>query len=143
MILFFVFLKKFKLKETPMGVKNGTVFLKSFVNGGMIFGSLFALFLVGTCFIAIGIFISSITENQFATIVLTIASLLVFMLLGSLNNMIKNEAVRRVLDCFSLYSRFSAFTYGIFDYMALVYYLLLAGLFLFLTARVYKARRSN
>lgn len=113
------------------------------VNGGMIFGSYFALFLVGVCFIAIGIFVSSITENQFATIVLTISSLLVFMLLGSVNNLVKSESARRVLSCFSLYSRFSAFTYGIFDYMALVYYLLLAGLFIFFTARVYNARRSN
>lgn len=44
-ILFFVFLKKFKLKETPMGVKNGTVFLKSFVNGGMILFILMSAFL--------------------------------------------------------------------------------------------------
>lgn len=44
-ILFFVFLKKFKLKETPMGVNNGTVFLKSFVNGGMILFILMSAFL--------------------------------------------------------------------------------------------------
>ena len=44
-ILFFVFLKKFKLNETPMGVKNKTVFLKSFVNGGMILFVLMSLFL--------------------------------------------------------------------------------------------------
>lgn len=44
-ILFFVFLKKFKLKETPMGVKNKTVFLKSFVNGGMILFILMSAFL--------------------------------------------------------------------------------------------------
>ena len=44
-ILFFVFLKKFKLKETPMGVKNGTVFLKSFVNGGIILFILMSAFL--------------------------------------------------------------------------------------------------
>ena len=44
-ILFFVFHKKFKLKETPMGVKNETVFLKSFVNGGMILFILMSAFL--------------------------------------------------------------------------------------------------
>ncbi len=44
-ILFFIFLKKFKLNETPMGVKNKTVFLKSFVNGGMILFVLMSLFL--------------------------------------------------------------------------------------------------
>lgn len=113
------------------------------VNGGMIFGSYIALFLVGAAFIAIGIFVSSITENQFATLVLTIAVLLSFMLLSSINNLVKNEAIRRILSCFSIYSRFTSFTYGIFDYTALLYYVMLTGLFIFLTARVYKARRNN
>ena len=113
------------------------------INAGMIFGSYIALFLVGVAFIAIGTYISSITENQFATLVLTIAALLSFMLLSSINNLVENEAVRRLLSCFSIYSRFTSFTYGIFDYTALLYYLMLAGLFIFLTARVFKARRAN
>ncbi len=113
------------------------------INGGMIFGSYIALFLVGAAFIAIGIFVSSLTENQFATLVLTIVALLSFMLLSSVNNLVKNEAVRRILSCFSIYSRFTSFTYGIFDYTALIYYLMLTGLFIFLTARVYKARRDS
>ena len=113
------------------------------INGGMIFGSYVALFLVGAAFIAIGIFVSSLTENQFATLVLTIATLLGFMLLSSVNNLVENEAVRRILSCFSIYSRFESFTHGIFDYTALIYYLMLTGLFIFLTARVYKSRRDN
>ena len=77
-----------------------TITDKMNINGGMIFGSYVALFLVGAAFIAIGIFVSSLTENQFATLVLTIATLLGFMLLSSVNNLVENEAVRRILSCF-------------------------------------------
>lgn len=113
------------------------------INGAIIFGNFFALFLLGAAFIAIGVFVSSLTENQFASIVITIAALLVFMLLGSVNNFIENESVRRILSCFSIYSRFLSFTHGIFDYTALIYYIMLTGLFVFMTTRVYSARRSN
>lgn len=113
------------------------------INGGIIFGNYFALFLLGAAFIAIGIFVSSLTENQFASIVITISALLVFMLLGSVNAYVENEAVRRILSCFSIYSRFASFTHGIFDYTALIYYVMLAGLFVYLTTRVYSSKRSN
>lgn len=113
------------------------------VNGGMIFGSIFALILIGACFIAIGIFVSALTENQFASLVLTITVLLGLMLISSLNSLIENEGVRMVLDWFSIYSRFSVFTYGVFDFGALFYYLLITGVFVFITIRVFEAKREN
>ncbi len=112
-------------------------------NIALMFGNLFALFLVGACFIAIGIFISSLTENQFASIVLTIVVLLAFLLISSFNSLIENEAVRVVFDWFSIYARYVNFTYGVFDISALFYYLSISGIFVFLTARVFEARRYN
>ena len=98
---------------------------------------------MGACVIAIGIFISSLTENQFASIVLTIVILLAFLLISSFNSLIANEAVRAIFDWFSLYSRYVQFSYGIFDISALLYYISLAGVFVFLTTRVFEARRYN
>ena len=112
-------------------------------NIALMIGNLFALLLVGACFIAIGIFISSLTENQFASIVLTILVLLAFLLVSSFNSLIENEAVRVVLDWFSIYARYEGFTYGIFDISALFYYISISGIFVFLTARVFEARRYN
>ena len=106
-------------------------------------GNMLAMLLIGACFIAIGIFISSLTENQFASIVLTIVVLLAFLLIGSFNSLIENESVRVVLDWFSLYSRYQSFTYGMFDISALLYYISVAGIFVFLTTRVFEARRYN
>ena len=54
---------------------------------------------------------------------------------------IASYAVRFVLDWVSVISRFSAFSQGIFDFSALLYYVSLAFIFLFLTVRVYEKRR--
>lgn len=112
-------------------------------NVALMIGNMLAMLLIGACFIAIGIFISSLTENQFASIVLTIVVLLAFLLIGSFNSLIENESVRVVLDWFSLYSRYQSFTYGMFDISALLYYISVAGIFVFLTTRVFEARRYN
>ena len=112
-------------------------------NIALMIGNTLALLLVGACFIAIGVFISSLTENQFASIVLTIVVLLGFLLISSFNSLIKNEAIRAIFDWFSIYERYAYFTYGIFDVSALIYYLSLSGIFVFLTTRVFEARRYN
>lgn len=112
-------------------------------NVALIFGNVITLILVGACFIAIGVFISSLTENQFASIIITITVLLGFMAISAVNSHIENEGVRLVLDWFSLYSRYTVFSYGIFDFSAILYYAMLSGVFVFLTVRVFKARRDN
>lgn len=112
-------------------------------NIAMLFGNMIALILVGMCFIAIGIFVSSLTENQFAAIVITIGILLSLLLVNIFNGYIGSYAVRMVLDWISIYSRFQSFTYGIFDIGATIYYLSITGIFLFLTTRVFEARRYN
>ena len=115
-----------------------------------IVGSLIAVVLIGAAFIAIGIFISSLTENQLSAAVITISIIVVMVALGFINQigsdaegnrLISNYAVRAVIDWLSVLSRFGYFTYGIFDISALVYYVSLAGLFVFFTVRVYEKRR--
>ena len=112
-------------------------------NVALIFGNMITLILVGACFVAIGVFISSLTENQFASVIITITVLLGFMVISAINSYIENEAVRIVLDWFSIYSRYSVFSYGIFDFTAVIYYAMLSAVFVFLTVRVFKARRDN
>ena len=51
--------------------------------------------------------------------------------------------LRFVIEVLSLFYRFQNFTNGIFDFVALFYYLSVAGLFLFLTVRVFDRRRFH
>ena len=55
--------------------------------------------------------------------------------------LIGNYVIRAVIDWISILSRFSAFTSGILDYAAMLYYASIAFVFLFLTVRVYEKRR--
>lgn len=109
--------------------------------GAKIIGCLIGITLIGAAFIAIGVFISSLTENQLAAAVITVAVIVVMLLLDVVNNVINVYAIRAVIDWVCILSRFTNFSYGILDFSAMVYYLSLTGVFLLLTNRVYEKRR--
>jgi ABC-2 type transport system permease protein len=106
-----------------------------------IIGPTIAVLLIGAAFAAIGIFISSLTENQLIALIGTIAILLGFMFIASFNDLIPFAPVREVLEWLSVYSRYGNFMYGVFDFAAIVYYISICFVFLFLTVRVYEKRR--
>lgn len=114
-----------------------------------IVGSLIGIILIGAAFIAIGLFISALTEDQLAAAIGTIAVILFMVIMGFVNSMtdaagnplISNYAVRFVIDWISVLSRFYNFGYGLFDFAALLYYFSLCAVFVFLTVRVYDSRR--
>ncbi len=109
--------------------------------GAKIIGCLIGITLIGAAFIAIGVFISSLTENQLAAAVITVTVIVVMLLLDVVNNFINVYAIRAVIDWVCILSRFTNFSYGILDFSAMVYYLSLTGVFLLLTNRIYEKRR--
>ena len=113
------------------------------VKTGAVLGSLLAALLVGMAFIAVGVFVSALTENQLAAAVGTIGILLAFMVIGMVNSFIPVYFIRLVLRSVSVLARFQNFTQGVLDISALVYYLSVSAVFLFLTMRVYDKRRYN
>lgn len=108
---------------------------------GQVIGCLVGILLIGAAFIAIGTFISALTENQLAAAVVTISVILGMVLLSFVNTLIDNYVIRFVVDWFSVLSRFNTFSYGMFDFSALLYYISITFVFLFLTVRVYEKRR--
>ena len=103
--------------------------------------TLIGILLIGMAFISVGLFISALTENQLVAAVSTMAIILAMILIGALKGIVDNYAVRFVLSWFSVLDRFANFGYGIFDFNALVYYLSISAVFIFLTIRVYEKRR--
>lgn len=110
------------------------------VKTAVLLGDLFAWLLVGAAFIAVGIFVSSLTENQLAAAVLTVGILMVFLGISLVCDYVPVYWLRFVLSGLSVFSRFRNFTQGVFDPAALLYYLSLCFVFLFLTVRVYDRR---
>ena len=107
----------------------------------MYIGCVIGVLLVGSAFISIGIFISSLTENQFISALGTIGAIVLLLMISSLNNYINTEWVRNVLSGLSITSRYSYFANGIFSYDSLFYFLSLSAVFLFLTVRIFEKRR--
>ena len=113
------------------------------VRTAVLFGNLLALLLLGMAFVAIGIFVSALTENQLAAAVGTVAILLVLMLISLLNSVIPVYWLRFVLSSISVFARFQNFTQGVFDIAAIFYYLSITAVFLFLTVRIFERRRGG
>lgn len=110
-------------------------------NVGKALGSLIAMLLLGMCFISVGIFVSTLTESTVTASIGTMAILLVFAASSIFNSLIDSYFVRSILSFISVYSRYSNFTYGVFDVSAAVYYISITAVFLFLAVRVYERRR--
>ena len=108
----------------------------------VLFGNLIALLLVGMVFIAIGLFVSALTENQLSAAIGTIAIILGFLGIGLINALIPTSyAIRYVFDALSIFTRFQSFVNGYFEFASIIYYLSVSGIFLWLTIRVYDRRR--
>ncbi len=114
------------------------------VKTATLLGNYLALVLVGMTFISIGLFVSSLTENQLSAAVGTIAIILALLLVGVVNVLFPSSYfLRYVFDFLSIFTRFQTFTNGYFDLSSLIYYLSISAVFLYLTVRVYDRRRHS
>ena len=110
----------------------------------ILFGSLIATLLVGAVYIAIGIFVSSLAENQLSAAVGTMAILLGFLAIGIISMLFPTQFwLRYVFNFISIFTRFQNFTVGYFDIASTVYYVSIAAIFIYLTIRIYDRRRYN
>ena len=109
----------------------------------IISGSVGVLF-IGGAFIAIGLFVSSLTENQLTAAVGTIAIIIGFLGIGIISSLIpENYWIRFVFDSLSVLSRFQNLTAGFFELSSFVYYISVSAVFLYFTVRIYDRRRYN
>ena len=110
----------------------------------VLFGCLIAALLVGMVFIAIGLFVSALTENQLTAAVGTMAIIIGFLAIGLIGSLFPSDyAIRYVFNFISIFARFQYFTNGVFDVAAVIYYISVAAIFAYLTVRIYDRRRYN
>lgn len=102
-------------------------------------------FFFGCTCIAIGMFISSLTENQIIASVGTFGILLVSYLMTGIESLISTTGnfVTKILECFNLASRLDNILQGIFDLNGIIYFLSVTFLFLFLTYESIQKRRFS
>ena len=100
-------------------IYNDTTGVVTEKNTAMLVGYSIAVLLLGAAFIAIGVFVSSLTEHQITAVIATIAILVFCLCCGMLNSVISFAPLRSVLSWLSIYSRFKKFAYGVFDFNAI------------------------
>ena len=97
------------------------------------------LFFLGLSFIACGIFVSSLTENQVVAGMATIGILLLFWIL-SWNEAATSPELLRVLIRLSMFDHFQTFARGVIDAQDVGYFVFFITFFSFLTLRVLESR---
>lgn len=107
----------------------------------VVFGNLIGTILLAAALIGIGMFISSLTENQVIAAVGGFAVMLFLILIDSLSSIVTNSTLQKVVDGISFYDRYTGFVMGKFNYADAVFYLSVAAIFIFLTIRVIERRR--
>ena len=106
-----------------------------------LFANYLAIILVGSAFIAVGLFISSLTENQLVAAIGGIICLAMLFLIDIVASFVKIDWLQSLLYDLSFYTRYYEFTCGIFNLSSVLFYFSTAVLFNFFTVRVFEKRR--
>lgn len=99
----------------------------------MMFAGYAGMLLLGGSLLALGSFLSSLTENQLIAAVMTFAASLFIWVLDLGRG--GNAALGSVLQYLSVIHHYEDFTRGVIDTSSLIYYLSFIALFVFLTVR--------
>ena len=98
------------------------------------------LFLLGAAFLALGIFTSSVTENQTVAASLAIGILLLFWMMSYSANFV-SPTIGRIISFVAINEHLESMAKGVIDTEDVIYYLSFILVFLFLTLRVIESNR--
>lgn len=107
---------------------------------GPIISGYIGLFLMGAAFIALGIFASSITENQIIAATVAFGSLIFFWMISFSAGYV-DPTFGRILIYIAMTEHLESFAKGVLDSGDLLYYINFVALFLFLTLRVLESKK--
>lgn len=113
------------------------------VQMGESYTAILVYYLFGLACLAIGLFISSLTESQVIAAVLSFAVLFIGYMMSSIMSLLPASAtiLKKILSVFDFYSRLSNLLGGTLDLKAVLYFLTLIAVFLFLTVQSIQKRR--
>lgn len=105
-------------------------------------GNYLGVVLLVSSLTALGLFISTLTENQVVSAIVSYGVILILWLLDSLAPYAGSPLLKKLITLFSLKSNYIEFTYGIFNPASIIYFLSLTALFLILTTVSLESRRQ-
>lgn len=107
--------------------------------------SILGFFVFGAACIAVGLFVSSITENQIVAAVLGFVFLFLGYMMSGITGFMSQDGnlLTKILDCYSFYERIQTFFDGVADIPSFVYFITIAVLFIFFTYEVLQKKRFS
>ena len=101
-------------------------------------------YLFGAAALAIGVFVSSLTESQVIAAVISFGLLFIGYMMTSISSLISSaDWLVKILNCFDLYSHFAEMLNGALNLKGVVYYISLIALVLFFTVQSIQKRRYS
>ncbi len=107
----------------------------------LIFGDLLGALLYGAGMVAIGVFISSLTQSQIVAAIGTFGVSILLLVIDQLASIITSQFAQKLINWISFNARYVPFTKGILDVSSIVFFLSVIAVFVFLTARKLESRR--
>jgi ABC-2 type transport system permease protein len=98
---------------------------------------------IGSLFLSIGLFMSSLTKNQVVAAVGSFAIIFLTFIPAFLEFLINDPKLRDAVQYLNLYQHMDEFSKGIVDTRHLVYYVSVSALFLFLASRALEAAKGK
>ena len=138
---FFAAFSVFALAFSPTLIFQIIVASKVTVNWLVYINMLVGVLLIGAALIAIGMFISSLTESTVISCILTLVAFLVIMMITSLAEMTGVEFLTNIAGYIGFMDRFQNFYDNVFPVTDVIYLLSIAGVFCFLSVRAVEKRR--
>ena len=106
-----------------------------------VLGNFLGIFLLGAALIAIGMFLSSITENQIVAAIGGIVVGVLMLFMDSIAQAISVDFISNILKKISFMSYYNNFTLGVLNLKDIVFFLSVCVLFIFFTIRVFEKKR--
>jgi ABC-2 type transport system permease protein len=113
----------------------------STIDWGPLGSSYLGLLLLGGAFLVVGLFASSLTENQIIAAVTSFGILICLWMLSIAVRTVSSSALGELLTYLSLYEHLNHFVRGLLDTSDVIYYLSFIAFGLFLTHRVLESQR--
>ena len=109
------------------------IYLSGAEGMGVVYTGYLGLIGCSLCYVSLGIFSSSLTDNQIVAAILSFSLLIVVILLGLMANASSNVLVGQIFQYFSTPAHFEGLIRGAIKSFSLIYFLSFTIFFLFLT----------
>ncbi|GEM_PF-14052 len=144
-----IVLGKFFAALAVIGIVNGITLIYQFIFSIMVsvnwvtyLSCLLGTMLFSASLVAIGLFISALTENQMVAAIGSVATSLVIMMSDTIASLLQSiDFLYTALTWASFGARYNSFVSGLFSYADVAFFASFTAIFLFLTIRIIEKRR--